>query len=203
MEIKKSSVASIIMSSLEAKFNVKTSKLAWLLTNVILISLSVLYISISAQIAIPLWFTPVPITLQTFAVISSSITLGKWRGFAASSAYTILGLVGLPVFAGGKSGLQASTGYIFGLIFASYLVGYLASKGFDKTFFRSLFLVFLADLIIFGFGVVHLMNYLNISSLSIGFKMGIEPFLIVELIKNLTISAVIPVCWKIAQKLKK
>ena len=92
-----------------------------------------LVIALGAQIAIPLPFTPVPVTLQTLAVLLAGCTLGKGRGALAVIVYIVEGCAGLPVFSGGTGGivhlLGPTGGYLVGFVAAAYLVGLLAETG--------------------------------------------------------------------------
>ena len=111
------------------------------------------FVAICAQIAVRLPWTAVPITGQTFAVLVTGGTLGAWRGAGALSAYMLMGMAGLAVFAPGSSatagiwdvhfifpwsgndGLPwdiSSGGYIVGFIFAAALVGFLAERRWDR-----------------------------------------------------------------------
>ncbi len=87
---------------------------------------------VGALIAIPLPFTPVPITLQTFFIFLAGALLGKYLGALSQLIYLLLGVVGLPVFAKGSSGIGAllgpSGGYLVGFIPAAFLVGYLLER---------------------------------------------------------------------------
>ena len=85
------------------------------------------FVCLAAQIAIPLPFTPVPLTLQTFAVLLAGAALGSLRGIMAMSLYAVAGMVGVPWFAEGSSGFAlASFGYILGFIVAAGIVGRIA-----------------------------------------------------------------------------
>ncbi len=76
-----------------------------------------------AQISIPLPGTPVPITLQTFAVVLSGLVLGPALGLTSMGLYLLVGMVGLPVFAGADGGWHVATGATFG-----YLLGFLPAS---------------------------------------------------------------------------
>ena len=85
-----------------------------------------------AYIQIPMPFSPVPVTLQVFFVLlAGSILKSKW-GSLSMIVYTLLGIAGLPVFAGGSSGigvlLGPTGGYIVGFILAAYVIGKLSEK---------------------------------------------------------------------------
>lgn len=79
---------------------------------------------------IPIGSLGVPITLQTLAVMLAGLCLGPVRGALAVLLYLVLGLVGLPVFSGGRSGLQVlttpSAGYLIGFVLAAFVVGLVA-----------------------------------------------------------------------------
>ncbi len=102
--------------------------------DVALIVAGSLVVALFAQIKIPLGFTPVPITGQTFAVLLVGALLGGWRGGLALALYAIEGAF-LPFFAGGASGwfwLLPSGGYIVGFIPAAALVGWLCQMGWNR-----------------------------------------------------------------------
>ena len=87
---------------------------------------------IFAQIKIYLPWTPVPITLQTYAVFLSPLLLGLWWGVFSQIVYVVLGVLGTPWFAGWKGGFMyifaPTTGYLIGFIFAALLFGYIVEK---------------------------------------------------------------------------
>jgi biotin transport system substrate-specific component len=89
--------------------------------------------AVCAHVSIPLWFTPVPITLQTFGVMLLAFTLGGWRSAAAMVLYLIEGASGLPVFSpygfGGAAQLVGPTGgFLFSYPFAAFVGGLVAHK---------------------------------------------------------------------------
>src|SRR3979411_2002616 len=94
-------------------------------------------VGLLAQIVIPLPFTPVPITGQTFGVLLGGMAIGWRRGILGMLLYTALGLAGLPGVAGGHGGLEIagapSFGYILGFVAAALTVGRLAERGFDRN----------------------------------------------------------------------
>jgi biotin transport system substrate-specific component len=110
----------------------------WNATDLGLIAVFAALVAGSALIAaIPVGGLGVPITLQTLAVMLTGLALGPGRAFAAVGLYVLLGLAGLPIFSGGRSGLGVlagpSAGYIIGFVFAATAVGWLAAVVFRKT----------------------------------------------------------------------
>jgi biotin transport system substrate-specific component len=99
-----------------------------LLANGIIVIAASLFVAICAHIAVPLWFTPIPLTLQPFAVLLIGLTLGSRRGFAALALYLAEGAAGLPFFAPGPGGiaqlLGPTGGYLMAYPLAAFVAGY-------------------------------------------------------------------------------
>src|SRR5438105_741107 len=75
------------------------------------------FIGLLAQFAVPLGFTPVPLTLGTFAVLLTGAALGPLRGLISTGVYLLAGMAGVPCFAGHASGYGfASFGYLIGFV---------------------------------------------------------------------------------------
>jgi biotin transport system substrate-specific component len=141
--------------------------------------------ALSAFVRIPLFFTPVPLTLQTFFVLLSGALLGKKLGFFAQVSYLFLGLTGSQIFTGLGSGglylLGPTGGYIVGFIAASFLVGDLLSKeGQSNVAVFSKLL--LADFVILFCGTLWLKTILS-CSLNKAFLIGFAPFILGDLLK--------------------
>ena len=85
--------------------------------------------AIGAYIVLPLPFTPVPFTLQLLFTLLSGLVLGARDGALSQLVYLALGIMGVPVFAGGNAGLGAlvgpTGGYLVGFVLAAYVVGYV------------------------------------------------------------------------------
>lgn len=152
----------------------------------------------AAQISIPVPGSPVPITGQTFAVLLTAAALGPARGIAAQGLYLVLGLVGLPVFAGATHGSSvvfgASGGYLFGFLVAAALVGYGARRGADRSPLRTLLLYALASVVIYAIGTAWLCIDTGMS-LSAGIAAGVTPFLPGDAAKALLAAGLLPGAW--------
>lgn len=153
------------------------------LANFISIVAGIALISLLAQVIIPLPWTPVPITGQTFGVTLVALSWGRKRALAVILSYLALGGLGLPIFAAAKSGLLMgpTLGYLVGMIFSSMVVGYLADKGFTRSFGRSLVAAFSGSLLVFTFGVIGLSFFLPAEML---LTAGVLPFIPGDIIKN-------------------
>jgi len=159
--------------------------------------------ALCAQISIPLGFTPVPITGQTFAVLLSGAVLGSRAGAASQLLYVALGGIGLPFYAEGRGGWEtltgATAGYLAGFIVAAYVTGYLAEKRYDRRFATSVFTFLVGNLIIYTLGVAWLMSYLSWDFLT-AFDKGVVPFLIGDYIKIFLAAGLTPTVWNLSKQ---
>jgi biotin transport system substrate-specific component len=147
------------------------------------------FVALCAHISIPLYFTPVPITLQTLAVILVGLTLGPALGFSALALYLAEGACGLPVFSphgmGGIAQLLGPTGgYLFAYPFAAAAAGYLVRLVRTAKFqFPAAILAGLAaNAIIFTFGAGWIVHLFHLAP-NAAWHLGIAPFLPGELFK--------------------
>lgn len=156
--------------------------------NILSVVLGVLCISVLAQIAVPLPWTPVPVTGQSFGVALTALLWGRKRAMATVLSYMSLGALGLPIFALGKSGfsLGPTVGYLIGMVLATYWMGTLSDRGWTKTWGRAYLTAFSGSLIIFSCGVVGLSFFVPVQDL---FVAGVLPFLPGDLIKTLLASS--------------
>jgi biotin transport system substrate-specific component len=154
-----------------------------------------------AQISIPLPFTPVPITGQTFGVLLTGAVLGSRRSFTAMLVYLAEGLGGLPVFALGHSGpaalLAPSGGYLLSFPFAAFAVGFLAERSFDRTFWRAVVAMVVGDIIVFAIGLPWLGHFVGMGK---AVPLGLIPFIPGEIVKLLVAAAVLPSAWALVHR---
>lgn len=192
-----------------------------------------------AQIAIRLPFTTVPITGQTLAALLTGAALGSKRGPLSMLLYALLGTVGAPVFAPSSAALQNQTvhlilpwqgtgqpiwelssgGYIVGFVFAAWVVGILAERGWDRKAWVSTTML-LGNAMIYIFGLVWL-GYIIASNQMIpglgktyqelipGASIlektligGLYPFIPGDLFKLLIASLVLPGAWELVDRIK-
>jgi len=145
-----------------------------------------LIVALGAQIAVRLPFSPVPITLQTLAVLMVGALLGSRRGALSLLAYLAQGLAGLPVFAGGASGLAYAVGptggYLLGFVAAAYLTGRLTEgrvhRGFAALLSTGLAMA-AGNLAIYACGLPWLALYVGRQAVAL----GAAPFLVGDALK--------------------
>jgi biotin transport system substrate-specific component len=155
------------------------------------------FVGLTAQISIPLWFTPVPLTLQTFSVLLVGAVLGSTRGLASMGLYLLAGVAGVPWFADHNSGWHlASIGYVVGFVAAAGLVGFLAERRGDRTPLRAAGLMVLGNLVIYACGVAGLL-IMTPMNLATALGKGVLPFLLGDAIKIVFAAALLPVSWKL------
>ncbi len=153
---------------------------------------------VAAQVAIPLPFTPVPLTLQTFAVLLVGASLGTVRGVLSMGLYLVAGVVGVPWFANATSGAGgASFGYVIGFVVAAALVGRLAERGATTGPLRTAAVMVVGNLAIYAVGVPWLMAVAHVG-FATALALGVVPFLIGDLIKVAVAAGAFPSAWRLS-----
>ena len=153
----------------------------------------------SAYVSIPLPFSPVPITGQTFAVMLIGMVLGRTLGAGVVLAYLVEGACGLPVFAGGAMGLPTligpTGGYLMGFVIAAWVTGYLAEHKWDRNYLLSALAMLVGHVVVFAAGLSWLNLYVPGNQV---IALGLMPFVIGTIIKVVAAAGVLPTVWKFA-----
>jgi biotin transport system substrate-specific component len=152
---------------------------------------------IGAYIYIPLGFTPVPLTLQTFFVFLSGAFLGKRLGAASQTAYLALGSLGMPLFSASGFGILhlagPTGGYIFGFIAASFIIGGMTHI---KSGMHEIILAFISGAcVIFAFGAGWLVVGFGLT-IKQALALGVLPFLPGCVIKIAAAALITKACFK-------
>ncbi|HHS82703.1 MAG TPA: biotin transporter BioY [Devosia sp.] len=154
---------------------------------------------VSAKISVP--FIPVPMTMQTLAVMVLASTYGFRLGLAAALLYVLEGALGLPVFATspergiGLAYMMGPTGgYIVGFVLAVGFVGWFAERGADRSFIRSFVIMSLGSAIVLGLGFAWLSRYLGVP---MAFTSGVLPFVVGDLFKIAIAALLVPMIGRI------
>ena len=172
-----------------------------LVRDVALSASAAVFVGISAQVAIPLPFTPIPLSLQTFAVLLAAAALGPVRAGAGMALYLLAGMAGMPWFSDQGSGWNfPSFGYVVGFVLAAVLVGALARRGADRTVPRTVALMVLGNLVIYAVGVPWLMASVDVGLVP-ALGMGVLPFLAGDALKVLLAAGLLPGTWTLVERL--
>lgn len=162
-----------------------------------------LFVALTAQIRIPLPFTPVPITGQTLGVLLVGGLLGSRSGAASLLLYLLMGFVGLPFFTAGSSGIEylfgATGGYLVAFPIAAALMGWLAERGWDRRVSTTALAMVLGNLVIYVLGAGWLAFGVGLG-LTAALASGVIPFLIGDLIKIALVGVALPGGWKLLGK---
>jgi biotin transport system substrate-specific component len=149
-----------------------------------------------AQIAVPVPWSPVPMTGQTLAVLLSGAVLGARRGFLAQIAYLAEGTV-LPVFAAGTSGwlkfVGPTGGYLMAFPLAAALVGALCERGWDRRFPSMLLAMLLGSGVILALGTAMLSRFVPGEHL---LRAGVLAFIPGDLVKAVLAALAFPTAWR-------
>jgi len=166
--------------------------------DIALILSGALIIALSAQIAIPLPFSPVPITGQTFSVLLTGALLGSKRGSLAVITYLAEGAIGFPVFAGGKAGilnfLGPTGGYLIGFIVAAFITGLLAERGWDRRVWTTFLAMLFGNIAIYMSGLLWLFRFVGIEKL---LPLGFYPFIPGDVLKLTMAAILLPTGWRL------
>jgi biotin transport system substrate-specific component len=166
---------------------------------VILGAIGVALLWLSAKIQIPLW--PVPLTMQTFVVLTIGLAYGTRLGTATVAVYLVAGAVGLPMFAGGWTeggGIQhlygTTGGYLVGFVVAAALCGRLAARGWDRSPLFAAASMLAGNLVIYALGVSWLAIQIGVEG---AIAYGLLPFLLGDALKIALGAATLPIAWKL------
>jgi biotin transport system substrate-specific component len=167
----------------------------------LLVSGASLLIALSAQVAVPLPFTPVPLTFQTLVVLAAGMVLGSLRGALAVALYMLEGCAGLPVFSGGASGiahlLGPTGGYVLGFLPAAWLTGALAETGWDRRLCTTVAAMLAGNSLIYLFGVGWLTRFVGAERV---IHLGFLPFIPGDLLKTAIAAALLPAAWRLRNR---
>ena len=172
------------------------------LKRAVLVLLGVAALAIAAKIKFPVWPSPVPVTLGTFAVLSIGAAYGPRLGLATIFGYMLIGALGFDVFANSsaeKNGiaymLGGSGGYLLGYVLAAAALGYAARAGWDRSVLRMAGAMLIGNALIYVPGLIWLHQFT--SGLSQTFAWGLTPFLIGDGLKLLLAALLLPGLWKL------
>lgn len=175
---------------------------------VLLVALGIAALAVAAKIRVPLWPSPVPITLGTFAVLSIGAAYGARLGLVTILGYMLIGAIGFDVFASSsaeKNGLSymmgGTGGYLLGYVLAVLALGWAARKGWDRSVLTMIAAMLIGNVLIYVPGVLWLHQFT--SGWSQTFDWGLTPFLIGDAMKLGLAALLFPAVWKLVGKARR
>ncbi len=169
------------------------------LRTLLLVVFGSLLLTVSAKISVP--FYPVPLTMQTFAVLVIGMAFGPHLAIATVGVYLLQGAFGLPVFAGTPAKgigwaymIGPTGGYLLGFLIAAGVVSFLAQRGFDRSFARTLVAMFIGTATIYVPGFAWLAGIIGADK---AWTLGVQPFLLADGFKIVLAAIVLPAAWKL------
>jgi len=166
-----------------------------------------LFIAVAAQVNVPMY--PVPMTLQTLAIMLVGLTFGSRLGALTVVAYLVEGAIGLPVFANAMNGAAffgPTAGFLVGFVGLAWLVGFAAEKGLAKGVLGTAAAGIAASALLYIPGIAWPMSLANLSGIEtgwIGREFGayywtyfMAPFLIGDAVKAILAALIISGGWK-------
>lgn len=179
----------------------------------VLVAVGVAALAIAAKIKVPLPYSPVPLTLGTFAVLSIGAAYGARLGLVTILAYMLVGAAGYDVFAGSsaeKFGLTymmgTTGGYLAGYVLATLALGLAARKGWDRSVGGMTLAMLIGNALIYAAGLAWLYVLVTggmfdagkfASPLSQTLAWGLTPYLIGDAMKLALAAVLFPVLWKL------
>ncbi|MEM8802718.1 MAG: biotin transporter BioY [Pseudomonadota bacterium] len=171
----------------------------------VLVVLGIVALTLAAKAKVPMWPSPVPITLGTLAVLSIGAAYGPRLGLMTILGYMLIGALGFDVFASSsaeKNGiaymLGGSGGYLLGYVLATFALGAAARAGWDRSVGKMAGAMLLGNVLIYVPGILWLHQFTT--GWAQTFEWGLTPFLIGDALKLALAALLFPLIWKLVGK---
>ncbi len=172
---------------------------------IVLVGLGIALLALAAKIKFPIWPSPVPVTLGTFAVLTIGTAYGPRMGLTTILGYMLIGALGFDVFANssaeanGWTYMTGSTGgYLVGFVFATLALGYGAARGWDRNVFKMVAMLLVGNALIYVPGILWLAHLYTWEKPIL--EWGLTPFLIGDAMKLALAALLIPAAWALVGK---
>ena len=178
---------------------VKSGGLGEAMMSLALVLVGVGILAVSARIQVP--FYPVPVTMQTLAVMVIAMAYGSKLGTATLFSYLFAGFMGAPVFAGGAGFAYMAGptgGYLTGFLLAGVVLGALADRGWTRNWQTTAAAMLVGTSIIYLLGVAWLSQLIGLDK---AITFGLVPFIYGDILKLVIAAASVPFLWKLVAKL--
>lgn len=198
---------SIQFSPLAQVFGPREGTGLWI-KQAVLVILGIALLAVAAKIKVPVWPSPVPITMGTFAVLTIGAAYGARLGLATILGYMIIGALGFDVFASSSAetyGLEymmgGTGGYLLGYVLATLTLGALAERGWDRSVLRMAVAMLIGNALIYVPGLLWLGQLYGWDQPIL--EWGLTPFLIGDAMKLLLAALILPLVWKLVGDARK
>jgi biotin transport system substrate-specific component len=175
---------------------------ARLVKQAVLVMLGITLLAVAAKIKLPMWPSPVPITMGTFAVLTIGAAYGARLGLVTILGYMLIGALGFDVFASSsaeKAGLTymmgGTGGYLVGYVLATLTLGALAERGWDRSVLWMALAMLIGNALIYVPGLLWLGELYGWDKPIL--EWGLTPFLIGDGLKLLLAAVILPLVWKL------
>lgn len=178
---------------------VKSGGLGEAMISLALVLVGVGILAASARIQVP--FYPVPVTMQTLAVMVIAMAYGSKLGTATLFTYLFAGFIGAPVFAGGAGFAYMAGptgGYLAGFLLAGVVLGALADRGWTRNWQTTAAAMLVGTSIIYLLGIAWLSQLIGLDK---AITFGLVPFIYGDILKLVIAAASVPFMWKLVAKL--
>ncbi|MGB2486617.1 MAG: biotin transporter BioY [Candidatus Puniceispirillaceae bacterium] len=178
---------------------VKSGGLGEAMMSLALVLVGVGILAVSARIQVP--FYPVPVTMQTLAVMVIAMAYGSKLGTATLFSYLFAGFIGAPVFAGGAGFaymVGPTGGYLAGFLLAGVVLGALADRGWTRNWQTTAAAMLAGTSIIYMLGLAWLSQLIGLDK---AITFGLVPFVYGDILKLVIAAASVPFMWKLVSKL--
>ena len=167
-----------------------------------LVVLGIAVLAVAAKIKVPMWPSPVPVTMGTFAVLTIGAAYGARLGLATILGYLLIGALGFDIFAGSSAEVAGLTymmggtgGYLVGYVLATLTLGVLAQRGWDRSVAWMALAMLIGNALIYVPGLLWLGQLYGWDQPILAW--GLTPFLIGNGLKLLLAAVILPLVWKL------
>jgi len=170
-----------------------------LFMSLVLVAAGIGILAVSARIQVP--FYPVPVTMQTLAVMVIAMAYGSKLGSATLFSYLLAGFLGAPVFAGGAGFAYMAGptgGYLAGFLTAGVVLGALADRGWTRNWQTTAAAMVVGTAIIYSLGITWLSQLIGFDK---AIQFGLIPFIYGDILKLVIAAVSVPFMWKLVAKL--
>ncbi|MBY8975125.1 biotin transporter BioY [Rhodobacteraceae bacterium NNCM2] len=175
------------------------------LKRAVLVVAGIAALVVSSKISIPMWPSPVPINMATFAVLSIGAAYGPRLGLVTVLGYLLIGAMGFDVFVSSSSEnyglaymLGGTGGYLFGFAVAAAVLGLCARRGWDRNVLTMALAMLIGNALIYVFGVAWLAHlFVESKGWATVLDWGLWPYLIGDAAKLALAALLLPAIWKL------